>query len=64
MDLASSNEVKATPTLFINGHRVQGVKNAAQLHELIAEAEKETAAIPQDLPLAQRLPKDSQDPRP
>jgi protein-disulfide isomerase len=41
MDLASSNEVKATPTLFINGHRVQGVKDLAHLRELIAEAEKE-----------------------
>jgi protein-disulfide isomerase len=41
MNLASSNNVNATPTLFINGHTMQGVKDAAQLRELIAEAAKE-----------------------
>jgi predicted DsbA family dithiol-disulfide isomerase len=41
MNLASSNSVTATPTLFINGHRVQGIKDAAQLRQLIAEAEEE-----------------------
>jgi protein-disulfide isomerase len=40
MDLAAVNGVNGTPTLFINGHRVQGVKNAAQLRQMIAEAAK------------------------
>jgi len=41
MSLASANEVNATPTLFINGHRVAGVKSADDLRQLIAEAAKE-----------------------
>lgn len=41
MDLAEANGINATPTLFINGRRVQSVENAAKLHELIAEARKE-----------------------
>jgi protein-disulfide isomerase len=32
--------VNGTPTLFINGHRVQGVKDWAQLRQMIAEAAK------------------------
>lgn len=40
MDLASANEVTGTPTLFINGQRAQGVKDAAQLRELVAAAAK------------------------
>ncbi len=31
MNLASTNHIDATPTLFINGHRVSGVRDAAQL---------------------------------
>ena len=42
INLANSNRVNATPTLFINGHRLQGVKDAAELREVIAEAAKET----------------------
>jgi protein-disulfide isomerase len=42
MNLASLNDESATPTLFINGHRLQGVKDAVQLRELIAEAAKDT----------------------
>jgi len=44
MDLASSNQVNGTPTLFVNGHRVAGVKDAAQLRQLIVEALKEVPA--------------------
>ncbi len=44
MNLASSHDVSGTPTLFINGHRLQGIKDAAQLRELIAAAIKETTA--------------------
>jgi predicted DsbA family dithiol-disulfide isomerase len=43
MDLAASSQVNATPTVFINGHRVGGVENAAKLREMIAEARKEAA---------------------
>jgi len=42
INLASSNNVNATPTIFINGHRLQGVKDAAQLRELISAAVKES----------------------
>jgi protein-disulfide isomerase len=41
LDLASANGVNATPTLFINGNRITGVKDAKQLQQLITEAEKE-----------------------
>ena len=41
MNLASANNVEATPTLFINGHRVSGVKDSAQLHQLITQAKSE-----------------------
>lgn len=44
IDLAEENQISGTPTLFINGHRVQGVESAAKLRELIAEARKEAAA--------------------
>jgi protein-disulfide isomerase len=44
MDLASSNQVTGTPTLFVNGHRVAGVKDAAQLRQLISEALKDAPA--------------------
>jgi hypothetical protein len=41
VNLASADNVQATPTLFINGHRVAGIKDAAQLRQLITEAMKE-----------------------
>jgi protein-disulfide isomerase len=41
MNLASTNKVDATPTLYINGHHVPGVRDAQQLRDLIAEAKKE-----------------------
>ncbi len=41
MNAAQSNRIEATPTIFINGHRVQGVENASKLREMIAEARKE-----------------------
>lgn len=41
MELAAAYNVNATPTLFINGHRVSGVKDAHELTELIDEAEAE-----------------------
>ena len=43
LNLAESNQVIGTPTLFINGHRIAGVENADRLRELIAEARKEGA---------------------
>src|SRR5690348_565714 len=43
-DLASTNGVDATPTLFINGNRITGIKDEAQLRQLIREAEKEVTA--------------------
>jgi len=42
LDLASANSIDATPTLFINGNRITGIKDAAQLRQLIREAEKES----------------------
>ena len=41
--LAESYQINATPTVFINGHRIQGVQNAARLREMIAEARKEVS---------------------
>ena len=41
MNLAVSNNVQGTPSLFVNGRRVPSVKNADQLKRLIAEAEPE-----------------------
>ena len=45
INLATSNEVTGTPTLFINGHRLQGVKDASQLRQLVAEALKESKLV-------------------
>jgi protein-disulfide isomerase len=42
MNMASANDVNGTPTLFINGHKVTGVKGAEDLRQLIAEAAKES----------------------
>ena len=47
INLAASNEVNGTPTLFINGHRVAGVENADKLRTLIAEARKESKEHPE-----------------
>lgn len=41
IDLGTANEVNATPTVFINGHRLQGIKDAKQLRELIDAAQEE-----------------------
>jgi protein-disulfide isomerase len=41
LNLGEANQVTGTPTLFINGHRLQGVENAARLRQLIAEARTE-----------------------
>ncbi len=42
MNLASTNSVEGTPTLFINGHRVSGVQDAKELMELISQAKRES----------------------
>ena len=54
-NLASANNVQATPTLFINGRRVAGIRDAAQLRQFIAEAGKEAgqAASPLNAGLLQ-----------
>ena len=41
INLASSYGVTATPTLFINGQMIEGIRDAAHLRELIAGAGKE-----------------------
>ena len=41
MNLAEAVQVKATPTLFINGERVQGIDSAVRLRELISRARQE-----------------------
>lgn len=41
MDLAAANNVSGTPTLFINGSRIAGVKDIAQLCRLIQDARAE-----------------------
>jgi len=43
MNLASANNINSTPTLFINGSRIPGVKDSADLRRIIAEAKKESA---------------------
>jgi protein-disulfide isomerase len=45
MNAAQSNQIQGTPTIFINGHRVQGVESASKLLEMIAEARKETVPL-------------------
>lgn len=44
MNLAAANQVNGTPTICINGHRVQGVESTARLRELITKAREEAAA--------------------
>jgi protein-disulfide isomerase len=51
MDLAEANHISGTPTLFINGHRLQSVESAAKLRELIEEARKEAAPPPASVAL-------------
>jgi protein-disulfide isomerase len=41
--LANLNEVNGTPTLFVNGRRVQGAADSAKLREIIAKARNELA---------------------
>ena len=41
LNVAETYQINATPTVFINGHRIQGVENAAKPREMIAEARKE-----------------------
>ena len=43
MDLAQGHQVNGTPTIFINGHRVQGVENAAKLREANPTSRKKRA---------------------
>jgi protein-disulfide isomerase len=38
MDLGQKNGVRATPTIFVNGTRFEGAKDAAQLNALIKDA--------------------------
>jgi protein-disulfide isomerase len=40
LNLASANNINGTPTLFINGQRKQGIKDVAELRQLITEAKK------------------------
>ena len=37
------NEVRGTPTFFVNGHRFKGVSNAEQIRSLIAQAAREAS---------------------
>jgi predicted DsbA family dithiol-disulfide isomerase len=41
MNLASANQITGTPTIFINGRRIEGVKDPAQLRQLIEDAKAE-----------------------
>jgi protein-disulfide isomerase len=41
VNVAAANNIQATPTLFINGHRIPGVRDSNELRQLIAEAKKE-----------------------
>lgn len=45
LNLAAANNIDATPTLFINGYRISGIKDADQLRQLIADAEKKAKKI-------------------
>jgi protein-disulfide isomerase len=41
MNLATAHNIQGTPTLFVNGRRIPGVRDADQLRRLITEAEAE-----------------------
>jgi protein-disulfide isomerase len=56
MDLATANQISGTPTLFINGHRIQGVDSAAKLRGLIEEAKKEATAATHTSAVLQKPP--------
>jgi predicted DsbA family dithiol-disulfide isomerase len=45
LNLASANNVNGTPTLFINGQRIQGIKDASELRRLLAEAKKSSGQM-------------------
>lgn len=45
MNLGEANQVSGTPTLFINGRKIEGVQNAARLRELIVQAHDETVSV-------------------
>lgn len=40
LNLASANNINGTPTLFINGQRVQGIRDIGELRQLIVGAKK------------------------
>jgi protein-disulfide isomerase len=44
LNLASANNVNGTPTLFINGRRVGGIKDADELRQEVAQAERDRGA--------------------
>jgi protein-disulfide isomerase len=46
VNLASANNINSTPTLFVNGSRIPGVKDSADLRRIIEEAKKESARSP------------------
>jgi len=45
MNLATANNINATPTFFVNGQRASGVKDAAELRQLITDAENEIISL-------------------
>lgn len=45
MNLGEANQVSGTPTLFINGRKIEGVQNAARLRELIVQAHDEMVSV-------------------
>ena len=55
-NLAAANKVEGTPTLFLNGPRLPGVRDAAQLRQFIAEAQKEAAELPSRKPVDSSTP--------
>jgi protein-disulfide isomerase len=46
MNVAESYQVNATPTVFINGHRLKGVDSAAKLREMMRRRGKRPQLIP------------------
>jgi hypothetical protein len=43
LNLASANNVNGTPTLYINGQRIQGVKDVNEIRRLLNDARKEAS---------------------
>ncbi len=62
MNVAESYQINATPTVFINGHRIRGVESVSKLREMIAEARKEAAARPSPSP-SQPIPGEYERPK-